>query len=172
MDFDKACEVFDLLADNIEDAVVNCMLANGEAFAVMIREQLYSGIDGNNSYLSPTYDEDPYFLEPGPWQGRAEQYKRWKADITPPVQSELLFLPPRPTEVPNLFITGMFHESITYSQELDGLRIYTSGFQDGPIIESKYGEQIFMPTETAKEYFNVNYLIPALESFFSDCGYS
>ncbi len=171
MDFDKACEVFDLLSDNFEDAVLTCLLANGEAVATMIREQLYSGVDGNNQYLSPTYDTDPYFMEDGPWKGRSEQYKRWKELITPPVGSEMLFLPPRPVEVPNLFITGQFHDSITYSIEPDSLRIYTSGFHDGPIIESKYGEQIFMPTENAKAYFNVHYLVPALESFFSACGY-
>lgn len=171
MDFDRACEVFDLIADNFDDAVLACLEANGTAVADMIREQLYSGIDGDNQYLSPTYDNDPYFNEAGPWQGRALQYKRWKELITPPIQSEVLFLPPRPVEVPNLYIMGNFHESITVSREADSLRVYTSGFQDGPEIERKYGEQIFMPTATAKEFFNVTFLTPSLEAFFHICGY-
>ena len=171
MDFDRVCEVFDLIADNFGDAVLSCLEANGTAVADMIREQLYSGIDGANQYLRPTYDEDQYFTEEGPWQGRSLQYKRWKELITPPITSEVLFLPPRPVEVPNLFIMGNFHESITTSREADSLRVFTSGFNDGPEIERKYGELIFMPSATAKEYFNNRYLSVSLEAFFRVCGY-
>lgn len=47
-----------------------------------IQEQLYSGLDGTEHLLNPDYDTDTYFNEPGPWQNRAEQYKRWKEKIT------------------------------------------------------------------------------------------
>ena len=136
-----------------------------------IQEQLYSGMDGTEHLLNPDYDTDTYFNEPGPWQNRAEQYKRWKERITPPLRSEMLYLPPRPVEVPNLFITGTFYDSITADRIDSGFRFSTKGFTDGSSIEKKYGEQILGIGDTAKEYFNIMYLRPWLERFFSECGY-
>ena len=51
------------------------------------------------------------------------------------------------------------------------LHVYTAGFADGPLIERKYGEDIFMPGEIARAYFNENYLKPHLLRFFEQCGY-
>ena len=130
-----------------------------------IQEQLYSGLDGTEHLLNPDYDTDTYFNEPGPWQNRAEQYKRWKERITPPLRSEMLYLPPRPVEVPNLFITGTFYDSITADRIDSGLRFSTKGFTDGSSIEKKYGEQILGIGDTAKEYFNIMYLRPWMERF-------
>ncbi len=52
-----------------------------------------------------------------------------------------------------------------------GLRFSTKGFTDGSSIEKKYGEQILGIGDTAKEYFNIMYLRPWMERFFSECGY-
>ena len=86
-------------------------------------------------------------------------------------RSEMLYLPPRPVEVPNLFITGTFYDSITADRIDSGLRFSTKGFTDGSSIEKKYGEQILGIGDTAKEYFNIMYLRPWMERFFSECGY-
>ena len=83
----------------------------------------------------------------------------------------MLYLPPRPVEVPNLFITGTFYDSITADRIDSGLRFSTKGFTDGSSIEKKYGEQILDIGDTAKEYFNIMYLRPWMERFFSECGY-
>ena len=83
----------------------------------------------------------------------------------------MLELPPRPVEVPNLFITGLFHESIKAARAGDVIRVYTSGFRDGPLIEQKYGEAIFRLTDDAKEYFNIYALRPWLNDFLIKCGY-
>lgn len=159
------------IASGIGDSVLECMGENADVVADMVREQLYSGLDGNGDYLSPTYDDDPYFSERGPWQGRAEQYKRWKERITPPETSQRLMLPARPVEVPNLFITGPFHRSIRAEVQGDHLTVFTSGFRDGPLIERKYGQQIFGLGVRAREYFVGTFLRPHLIRFFSICGY-
>ncbi len=70
-----------------------------------------------------------------------------------------------------LFITGTFYDSITADRIDSGLRFSTKGFTDGSSIEKKYGEQILGIGDTAKEYFNIMYLRPWMERFFSECGY-
>lgn len=170
-DFDKLYSVIHSIASGFEEECVKCMLDNKAVLVDCIREQLYSGLDGTEHLLDPDYDTDPYFNEPGPWQNRAEQYKRWKEKITPPLRGERLYLPPRPVEVPNLFITGTFHESISAKGISGGLHFGTNGFKEGPSIEKKYGEQILDVGDTAKEYFSLMYLRPWLERFFGECGY-
>ena len=153
-DFDELHRVIHSIASEFEEECIRCMEEHKNVLVDCIQEQLYSGLDGTEHLLNPDYDTDTYFNEPGPWQNRAEQYKRWKERITPPLRSEMLYLPPRPVEVPNLFITGTFYDSITADR-----------------IEKKYGEQILGIGDTAKEYFNIMYLRPWMERFFSECGY-
>lgn len=171
MDFDRLESVIDAISTGIVDSILECLEENRDIITMSVTEQLYSGVDGNNDYLSPTYDDDPYFNEKGPWHGAAYAYKKWKERITPPVQSPVLGLPPRPTEVPNLFITGLFHESIKAERAGEVVRVYTSGFRDGPLIEKKYGEAIFKLTDDAKEYFNIQALRPWIDEFMIKCGY-
>ncbi|MCR5044649.1 MAG: hypothetical protein K6A93_11055 [Bacteroidaceae bacterium] len=160
----------DLAVDNFEDCVLSCLETNHEVVEDIVHEQLYSGLDGNGQYLSPTYDEDPYFNEENRWKGKSRQYKEWKQRITPPMQGEMLFLPPRPVEVPNLFIIGTFYDSIRTERTSDSLRVYTGGFRDGPVIERKYGEAIFSIGMNGKEYFNEHFLRDWIEAFWRSCG--
>lgn len=171
MDFDRLESVIDAIKDGIQDSILECLAEKRDIITQSVTEQLYSGLDGNGDYLSPTYDEDPYFNEFGPWHGASYAYKKWKERITPPMRSPMLGLPPRPVDVPNLFITGLFHDSIKASRQGEVLRVYTSGFRDGPLIERKYGEQIFRLTDDAREYFNIYALRPWLNDFITNCGY-
>ena len=156
-------------ADGIEKETVDCMDSNKGVVRDCIQEQLYSGLNGEERLLQPTYDDDPFFNEEGPWKGSAEKYKRWKERITPPVQSHLLNLPPRPVEVPNLFILGTFYDSISIKKGNDGIETYSDGFTDGSSIIRKYGDNILALGPTAREYFILNHLRPWLERFLASC---
>ena len=171
MDFDRLEQVLDAISEGIEESILECLDEKRDIITTSVTEQLYSGLDGNGELLSPTYDDDPYFNEFGRWHGAAYAYKKWKERITPPMRSPMLGLPPRPVDVPNLFITGMFHESIKAARVGDVVRVYTSGFNDGPLIEKKYGEAIFKLTDDAREYFNIYALRPWLNDFMRNCGY-
>ena len=168
---ERTYEVIHAIASGLEGAVLDCMGSNAGVVSDMVREQLYSGVDGKGDYLSPTYDDDPYFNERGPWYRRSGAYKRWKEKITPPERSSILNLPPRPVEVPNLFITGPFHQSIKAEVQGDHMTVFTSGFRDGPLIERKYGADIFSLGVKAREYFVGDLLRPYLQRFFKECGY-
>ena len=170
-DFDKLESVIDAIYNGLSESVLQCVDAHKDIVVTNITEQLYSGIDGNGEFLSPTYDDDPYFKEEGPWHGANYAYKKWKQKITPPVRSLRLNLPPRPVNVPNLFITGTFHGSIKAARIGDVIRVYTAGFNDGPLIEQKYGEAIFKMADDAVEWFNIYALRPWLNQFMTDCGY-
>ena len=163
MDFDRLEGIIDAIATGIGDSILACLEEKRDIITQSVSEQLYSGLDGEGEFLSPTYDNDPYFNEFGRWHGASYAYKKWKEKITPPMRSPML--------VPNLFITGLFHESIKASREGDVMRVYTSGFRDGPLIEKKYGEAIFKLTEDAREYFNIYALRPWLNDFITNCGY-
>ena len=159
------------MVDGFESAVIQCLGDNAVIAEDAVREQMYSGVDGNGEFLSPTYDDDPYFDEKGPWYHRNEGYKQWKYDITPPMHGVMLLLPPRPISVPNLFIDGTFHDSITAEVAGDILLVETSGSGEGADIVAKYGDNILKLSPTAIEYINNEYVGPCVARYFEDCGF-
>lgn len=167
----EVARIIEKIVKGFNKEVVGCMDDNKDVIRECIQEQLYSGQDGTEHLLSPDYDDDPFFNEEGIWKDRAEQYKKWKKRITPPVRSNLLYLPPRPEEVPNLFITGSFHESITITKKRVRVTITSEGFIDGQSIIKKYGENIFKLGPRARELFIEDILKPRLERYLRECGY-
>ena len=151
MDFKTFAGRFSAYVRDFERMAVDETHLHAEDAEDFVREQLEAGESGNGRDLYPTYLNDPYFNEPGPWKGRARQYMRWKERITPPLQGEKLFLPPRPASVPNLRIRGDFHESIYAKPTGKGLLIGTSSTPLGTDIEEKYGSDIFRLGLNAQE---------------------
>lgn len=177
MDIEQVSEIITKIADGFEDAVVKCMHENADYFTDAVHEQLYSGLNGKGEYLSPTYDEDPYFntvhwkhLYDGVTYEGASGYKEWKERITAPEKSQMLNLPARPVSVPNLFIDGTFYDTISSDTIAEGVNVVAMG-GDAPAILQKYGSVILDITDVAIEHFNTNYTISAIESFYSNCGY-
>jgi len=177
MTIEEARERIRRIKDGFEEEVVKCMGENSHEMVVDVREQLYSGIDGEGNSLSPSYDSDPYFQDPragyydedaSQWVNcyrHPERYIAWKQRITPPESSQRLNLPARPDSVPNLFIVGTFHQSIDAKPTAKGVEIFTFGWDGGPSVERKYGSQIFALSENAVEHFNTSFLWPWLKSW-------
>lgn len=165
------------MKDGFQGEVLDCMDQNSHEMVVSVREQLYSGIDGEGNSLSPSYDSDPYFTDPhagffdedrGHWVNcylHPERYISWKQRITPPEGSSRLNLPARPSSIPNLFIIGTFHMSIDAKPSSQGVQIFTFGWDQGPLVERKYGSQIFKLSENAVKHFNESFLWPWLKSW-------
>lgn len=170
MGIERIAEIIHKIATGFEEACMQCLEANSGIVTDSIKEQLYSGQDGEGNHLSPTYDNDPYFEEEGWWYHRAKDYKAWKYTITPPLSGTMLGLPPRPDDVPNLFINGKFYSEITARRRGDVL-VVDPGNDKGPSIVAKYGDEILNMGPTAISYFNTTYMLPAIDSFFKDCGY-
>lgn len=129
-----------------------------------IREQLWSGLDGQEKELRPTYLTDPYFKQRygEGWRLMAEKYADWKMDITPPSSGRLGFRP-RARVVPNLFIDGTYHRSIMADKIDNGVSIGATASFAGE-IEQKYGEYIYQVGRTARKKFIDDYVRAFLAS--------
>lgn len=170
MRIEQVADIIHRIASGFEENAVKCLDEHSQTMVSAVKEQLYSGLDGEGEYLSPTYDEDPFFEEPGTWHHRSNAYKEWKREITPPDRSVILNLPPRPESVPNLFIDGTFYSQINATMQGDMLYI-NPGSGNGSDIVGKYGEEILLPGDTAIRYFNWEWMLPSIEDFFKKCGY-
>lgn len=170
MGIKEVADIIGRIAGGIEESCVRCLDENKGVVLDAVKEQLYSGLDGEEKHLSPTYDDDPFFNEEGWWHNRAKDYKAWKYKITPPLGGTMLGLPPRPDDVPNLFINGKFYSEIFAMRRGNGL-VVDPGNEKGPAIVSKYGDEILNMGPTAIEYFNLFYMLPSIGEFFKDCGY-
>ena len=156
-------------ADGLEGVLVAQMHNNTSLFEEFIREQLYSGLNGNEQPLRPKYSEDPYFDGFRNPKKAAEQYKNWKAKIQPPARSYLGFRP-RDVDTPNLIIRGDFYSSITAIPITDGVSIVSQGLSFSTDIENKYGNVIYVIGEKAKRHYVSYYLIPKINEFMKKCG--
>lgn len=166
----RVAEIIGKIANGFEGACMQCMTDNSGVVLDAIKEQIYAGQNGEGEALSPTYDNDPFFEEEGFWHHRAKDYKAWKKSITPPVGGVMLGLPPRAEEVPNLYIDGTFYGQIKIMPG-NMMLVTDPGAGNGPDIVAKYGDSLLDMGPTAKEYFNRQYMLPAIERFFKDCGY-
>lgn len=170
MGIEEVADIIQRIAGGFEEACVKCLQENSGVIVDEIKEQLKSGLDGEEKHLSPTYDDDPYFEKKGIWHHRSEDYKNWKYLTTPPLSGTLVELPPRPYNVPNLFIDGTFYSEISAIRSDMGI-VIDPGHGNGPEIVSKYGDSILGLGKTAIEFFNSACLIPAIDSFLKECGY-
>lgn len=169
-DFDKLEHAVHSVVTGLEQACADCLMENKAVVEELIEEQLYSGLDGDTNSLRPSYSDDPFFDIKGRWYHDSDGYIEWKKKITPPVTSPRLNLPPRPIDVPNLYITGAFYESIRASVNGDSLSIGTFGFTEGPDIVRKYGDNILNLGVDAREDILLEMLEPFIGDFFKKYG--
>lgn len=170
-DFDKLEHSVHSIVTGFEQTVAECLTQNKSVVEDLIGEQLYSGLDGDTNSLRPSYSDDPFFDIKGRWYHDSDGYIEWKKNITPPMASPRLNLPPRPIDVPNLYITGTFHESIRATVNGGKVLINTVGFSDGPDIVRKYGDNILNLGMDAREYIVLEMLKPFVGNFFKKYGF-
>ena len=161
-DFDKLEQAVHGIVTEFEQACAECLTQNKSIVEDLIGEQLYSGLDGDTNSLRPSYSDDPFFDIKGRWYHDSDGYIEWKKKITPPITSPRLNLPPRPVDVPNLYITGTFHESIRATVNGGKLLINTV---------RKYGDNILNLGMDAREYVVLEMLKPFIGNFFKRYGF-
>lgn len=157
--------------NGFEGEVQHTMDSNKSLVREFVTEQLYSGVNGNDKPLRPTYLNDPWFAtdEAGKWKNNAKGYAKMKKRITKPTPSFQGY-PARDIYTPNLIITGEFYDSIRVSSSSKGLKIETRGSDIGTDIERKYGSAILGVGVKSREYFLEYVLNPALKNYFSKFG--
>ena len=156
------------LEKNFWPEVTNSLRESEGLIHDLITDQLMSGLDENKEPLKPTYLDDPYFVEttktPKAARAKARWYKAMKESITPPRSSDILHLPPRDPNTPNLIIQG----------GKDGGKIVTRsiGFYAGDdALEKKYGPGHLGLTPEARAYLIEERVVPALDKLFKKYGF-
>lgn len=162
-----ASDTFQRLNAGFSPMLTQLIQANGMELGGYVREQLWSGLDGDEKELRPTYLTDPYFKERygSAWRIMAERYADWKMEITPPSSGRLGFRP-RDRVVPNLFIDGTFHRSIM-PRNIDGGITFSSQVGFATEIEAKYHDTIYKISRTARKHFLDNFVRGAIRTYFS-----
>ena len=94
------------------------------------REQMLEGKRRDGKDISPSYFEDPWFKS----VESAKAYSDWKDSITPNSK--------RKKGVPNLFIIGTFHNSITIDVTGESIK-FNSDFYAAADIERKFTGMIY-----------------------------
>lgn len=146
--------------------MLESVLAGNAGFLVnAVRDQLESGLDGDEKELRPNYLNDPYFKT----RKQAEGYMRWKERITPPRPS-WLGLRPRALKTPNLRINGYYHESIKAAAVPGGVRIGSQGAGFAPELERKYGGALYKVGRTARRKFYRECVRRALRDYYRRFG--
>lgn len=169
----EAADAFDVFSKGLEESIMSSLDSHKGEITGIIQRQLMVGIDGNEEFLHPSYLSDPWFEseESGPWQGRAKAYMMWKKKITPPSPSvSWLGYPARPTHIPNLFITGKFHESIRAERSGDKLVFFSEGTPFGDDILGKYGRDILKVGSKGCNYIGQTWVKPHLVTYFKKHG--
>lgn len=169
IDAEKAVKQF---VDGFEPMIRCVMVENREEVSQYIVEQLWSGINGNDKPLRPTYFNDPYFKteEAGYWYKNAKGYAAFKEKNAPLMHSDLINAPVSSKGTPNLIITGEFHDSITATPTDKGLKIGSEGVSFSSDIEKKYGQAIYRVGSYARKTFFRRCLKQGIEDYFRKFG--
>ena len=169
MDFQEYAKGWKKFADGIEEVLVKQLHEQKDLFEEFVTEQLYSGVNGDEQPLTPSYSEDPYFNGFKNPKKAAAWYKKWKMRIHPPARSYLGFKPRNP-DTPNLIIRGDFYSSITAIPIAEGLSIVSEGLTFSADIEKKYGSVIYRIGDKAKKHYIVHYMMKRIDSYMKECG--
>lgn len=159
------------LNEEFPRTVEESIKSNPGTIREITQDQLMSGLDEDMRPLKPTYLTDPYFKT----EAEARRYMEWKRRITPPIMSDILHLPPRDEDTPNLIIRGDYYDSITPSVVGSGrsakLVVRSEGFYAGDDIENKYGKGHLGLTDKGKAYLISEKISPAVAALLKRLGF-
>lgn len=116
-------------------------------YTMMNLEQMMNGKRRDGKDITPYYWDDPYFKS----YSQAMAYSDWKDRIEP-------FKTKRRPGVPNLYINGYYHNSISSKVGPDGISL-NSKWGESSEIESKYTRMIYgIGGQWREWYFNDGYM--------------
>lgn len=120
------------IEQSMDDMMSEVFAENAQLVIDQIQDQLWMGKDGEGNDITPSYLTDPYFKS----SESARRYMNWKESITPNSQ--------RNAEAPNLYITGVFYDSMTLSIGNTAAKL-DSTWSRGDSIINKYSNETFVP---------------------------
>src|ERR1044072_1903301 len=118
------------LKKQTEEVAATSIRKTGANLVQLNREQMMEGKRRDGKDISPSYFEDPWFKS----IESAKAYSEWKDRITPNSK--------RKKGVPNLFIVGTFHNSISIDVTGESIK-FNSDFYAAADIERRFTGMIY-----------------------------
>lgn len=135
------------------------MVNNRRALLELSRSQILQGRDNKGQLFQPGYSNDPYFKS----RESAARYAAFKASIVSTADARVLYplFTQKPTDVPNLFITGVFNDGLFI--KVNGINFTVGSFyKDADAINKKYNGNVFGLSPEAVQYFRINVYLPEI----------
>ena len=124
-------------AVNLTEIAGRIVEENAEKLAELNKRQLMKGLNNKGELLSPKHSENPWFKT----KEAALRYAGWKHRK----------FPETPFDVPNLIITGVYHNSIFVSRAGDNVNIKASATFAGNIEQTFKGTALGLNDNTMEE---------------------
>jgi len=129
------------------------------------RDQLLQGRNADGELISPTYTEDPYFKT----REAAGRYAKYKYLMEMQHKARMSFVElygEKPTDVPNLLITGtMFFNHFFIKVTKEAYTISSTG-EAAPDIERKYNNRLYGLAPLSKEFYYFGFIRPTIKRVY------
>ena len=125
------------------------------------RDQMLLGRNASGDLFTPGYLNDPYFDTPAQARAYAAMKERLLPSHNARIENPTIY-PSKPSDTPNLRVTGPFQDSMFIMAGGDSFTI-GSTYVDAPDIERKYNNDVFGLAPSSSMFFYEHYIKPALE---------
>lgn len=144
--------------DTLHDAITEEVNNTKDVLLNLNKDQLLYGRDADGNLLAPTYLNDPFFKT----KAAAERYYKMKQRLEASHISRIRFgniqlFAPKPSDVPNLIVNGMFQDRFVINVSGKSFTI-DSSYIDGDDINNKYKGRVYGLAPVSKEFYYRHYV--------------
>jgi hypothetical protein len=144
---------------DIYDVSADVAAKNEDTLMEMNQDQLLYGRNAKGELLTPGYLDDPFFETPESAQNYYDMKQRWAARhyarFGPRFFFKIQLFPDKPSDTPNLLVTGTLFFNHFFINVNSGSRSYvigsTGSVADG--IEEKYGNIVYGLAPQSSDFF-------------------
>lgn len=152
----QVMECYKKAYDSIPEVIANTVQETSDVLLKLNKDQLLQGRDADGNLLSPTYTSDPYFKTPE----HARRYSRMKHLLEVIHRSRMSYVAlygEKPTDVPNLIVTGSFQDGMFISVTKDSYTI-DSTYKDANDINAKYNYRVYGLALKSREFYYFGFI--------------
>lgn len=144
-----------------DDTIAKAVEKRKDVLLSLNRDQMLLGRNASGNLFTPGYLNDPYFDTPAQARAYAAMKERLLPSHNARIENPTIY-PSKPSDTPNLIVTGPFQDSMFIMTGGDSFTI-GSTYVDAPDIERKYNNDVFGLAPSSAMFFYEYYIKPALE---------
>jgi hypothetical protein len=156
---------------SIPGTVSSVVARTADVILDLNKDQLLQGRDADGELLSPTYTGDPYFETPeaGKFYKNARGYLRMKQLLEAAHRGRIGIVElygEKPADVPNLIITGPYHDSMFIRVTGDTFTIDAT-YEDADDINAKYKGRVYGVAPKSRDYYWFGFVRDAILGLYA-----